>query len=224
MKLAEFQQIYNSTSDLEIQSSYQYKNREKKAKLLKEHQEVLQYDSPGRPPLLIQYSDLHEHIYDCIEFGAADKKRRKEVIKVKTIRHLQEEFKSKYNEYLSYTTLSNYLLLSQSNSIAVRTHHYPANIAIASISRDEKKEYPDEHYVSVKEAKQFAALFLTHSVIISQDDKAKVSLSILAVGKTFKTVQSFHKSVSLPDYDFPVEMQQKLIPSVYLLINPKKYK
>src|SRR4051812_21962465 len=137
MKLAELQRIYNSTGDLEIrynltermtnlkeilcsennkvkklkrQASYQRKNREKKAKLLKEHQEVLQYNSPGRPPLLTQYPDLHEHIHDCIEFGAADKKRRKEVIKVRTIRHLQEELKSKYNEYLSRTTLSNYML------------------------------------------------------------------------------------------------------------------
>jgi hypothetical protein len=118
------------------------------------------------------------HIHDCIEFGAADKKRRKEVIKVKTIRHLQEELKSKYNEYLSYTTLSNYMLPSRSNSIAVRTHYHPANIAIASVSRDEKKEHPDKHYClsSVKGVNQFAALFLTHSVIIFKDDKAKVPL------------------------------------------------
>ena len=94
------------------------------------------------------------------------KKRKKEVIKVRTIRHLQEELNSKYNEYLSRITLSNYLLPSRSNSIAAKAHHHPVNIAIASVSRDEKKEQPDEHYylASVKGAKQFTALFLTRDL------------------------------------------------------------
>jgi hypothetical protein len=248
-KLAELQQIHNSTTDLEIrynlierianlkqilhneadkikklkrQASYQQKSRAKKAKLLEEHQEIIQYTSPGRPPLLIQYPDLHEHIHECIEFGAADKKRRKEVIKVRTIRHLQEALNSKYNEYLSRTTLNNYLLPSRSNTIAAKTHHHPATIANMSVSRNEKKEHLDEHYclASVKGAKQFAALFPTQSVIISQDDKAKIPLGIPAVGRTFQTIQSFQEPVTLPDHDFPIGMQQKLIPSVYLLINP----
>ncbi|PKB95066.1 hypothetical protein RhiirA5_386249 [Rhizophagus irregularis] len=249
MKLAELQQIYNSTNDLEIRNNllermatlkqtlhdednkikklkrhagYQRKCRAKKIKHLQEHQEVIQYDSPGRPSFLIQYPNLHEHIHECIEFGAADKKRRKEVIKVRTIRHLRENLNSKYNEYLSRTTLNNYLLPSRSNTKAAKTHHHPALVANASVSRTEKNEHIDEHYclASVKGAKQFAALFSTHSVIISQDDKAKVPLGIPAVGRTFQTIQSFQEPVTLPDHDFPVGMQQKLIPSVYLLINP----
>ncbi len=113
------------------------------------------------------------------------------------------------------------MLPSQSNSIVAKAHHHPANIAIASVSRDEKKEHLDEHYclASVKEAKQFAALFPTHSVIISQDDKAKVPLDIPAVGRIFQTIQNYQEPVTLPDHDFLIGMQQKLIPSVYLLIN-----
>jgi len=164
-KLTELQQIYNSTTDLEIrhslliritnlkeilhgeakkikilkrQARYQKKSRAKKAKILEEHQEVVKYDSPGRPPLLIQYPELHEHIHECIEFGAADKKRRKEVIKVRTISHLREALNSKYNEYLSRTTLNNYLLPHRSTTISAKAHHHPANIAIASVSRNEK--------------------------------------------------------------------------------------
>src|SRR5204863_2818790 len=104
-----------------------------------------------------------------------------------------------------------------------KAHHHLANIAIASVSRDEKKEHLNEHYclASVKGAKQFAALFPSHSIIISQDDKAKVPLGIPAVGRTFQTIQSSREPVTLPDHDFPIGMQQKLIPSVYLLINPK---
>lgn len=129
----------NKVKKLKHQVSYQRKCREKKMKHLHEYQKVMMYESSGRPTLLVQYPDLHEHIHECIEFGAADKKRRKEVIKVRTICHFQEELNSKYNEYLSCTTLSNYLLPSQSNSITARAHHHPANIAISSVSRDEKK-------------------------------------------------------------------------------------
>ncbi|PKY54879.1 hypothetical protein RhiirA4_502696 [Rhizophagus irregularis] len=112
-KLAELQRIYNSTNNLEIQNNllermvtlkqvlhdednkikklkhqveYQQKSRAKKARLLQEHQEVILYDSSGRPPFLTQYPNLIEHIHECIEFKAADKKRRKEIIKVRTIR------------------------------------------------------------------------------------------------------------------------------------------
>jgi hypothetical protein len=213
-KLAELQRIYNSTNDLEIrnnllermttlkqvlhdednkikklklQAGYQQKSRAKKVRLLQEHQEVILYDSPGRPPFLTQYPNLVEHIHECIEFGAADKKRRKEVIKVRTVRHLREDLNSKYNEYLSRTTLNNYLLPSRSNTKAANTHHHPAIVANASVSHSERNEHIDEHYclASVKGAKQFAASFSTNSIIISQDDKAKVPLGILAVRRTF---------------------------------------
>ncbi|GET00604.1 hypothetical protein GLOIN_2v1766467 [Rhizophagus clarus] len=108
IKLVELQQIYNSTNNLEIwnnlsdhietlkqtlhnennkikrlkyQTEYQQRNRVKKTKLLHEHQEIIKYDSPDHLPLLIQYSDLHKHIHECIKFGTADKKRKKEIIK-----------------------------------------------------------------------------------------------------------------------------------------------
>src|SRR5205823_10564962 len=84
-------------------------------------------------------------------------------------------------------------------------------------------EHCDEHYclASVKRAKQFAVLFLTQSVIISQDNKAKIPLGIPAVKRIFQTMQSSREPVTLPDYNFLIGMQQKLIPSVYLLINPR---
>ena len=58
--------------------------------------------------------------------------------------------------------------------------------------------------------------------MISQDDKAKVAVGIPAVGRHFETMQTVLESVSLPDHDFPIGTSQKLIPSVYLLINPKE--
>ncbi|GET58415.1 hypothetical protein GLOIN_2v1766467 [Rhizophagus irregularis DAOM 181602=DAOM 197198] len=107
-KISEFEQIYNISTDYqfrhdtylkigshqaEIESNrkriiklkrnadYAQKCKEKKRKILHEDQMVILYDKPGRPPFLFEHPNLHDHIHDLIEFGAADKKRRKEVIK-----------------------------------------------------------------------------------------------------------------------------------------------
>ncbi|PKY59354.1 hypothetical protein RhiirA4_482022 [Rhizophagus irregularis] len=101
-KLAELEQIYNITTDsqfrndvymkienlrdeiktnrerivkLKRNASYAQKCKEKKRKILDENQEVIRYDKPGRPSLLFKYPNLHDHIHDSIEFGAADEKR-----------------------------------------------------------------------------------------------------------------------------------------------------
>ncbi|CAJ0751562.1 8351_t:CDS:2, partial [Entrophospora sp. SA101] len=76
-KLTEFEQIYNFTTD----SQLRHDMHKKKQKLLLESQEIILYDKPGRPPLLFQHPDLHDHIHDSVEFGSADEKRRKEVVK-----------------------------------------------------------------------------------------------------------------------------------------------
>ncbi len=151
-----------------------------------------------------------------------NKKRRKEIIKVRTICHLWKALNLQYNEYFSYTILNNYLLLSWLNAIAAKTHHHLIIITNASVLQNKKKEHVDEHYclAFMKGAKQFAALFLIYSVIISQNDKVKIPLGILTVERTFQTMQSFQEPVILPNHDFLISMQQKLILSVYLLINP----
>ena len=95
---------------LKRNAAYQAKSAAKKLKLLHENQEIVKYDSPGRPSILHTYPDLHEHIHDCIEFGKAHEKRRREVIKVRTVHHLRSALEEKYNEYLARTTLNTYLL------------------------------------------------------------------------------------------------------------------
>lgn len=48
----------------------------------------------------------------------------------------------------------------------------------------------------------------------------QIPLEIAAVGQTFKTIQTINEPVSVSDHDFPKAIKHKLIPSVYLLINP----
>ena len=185
---------------------------------------VVKYDTPGRPPLIYQYPDIHDHIHACIEFGEADAQRRCEIIKVRTIKHLQNALEEKYNEYLSRTSMRNYILPRNNRNLSARAHHHPALVRIARVNRDEKKDHIDSHYclVSIKNVRHFATTFANRVVMISQDDKAKVAVGIPAVRRHFETMQTVLESVSLPDHDFPIGTSQKLIPSVYLLINPKE--
>ena len=85
-------------------------------------------------------------------------------------------------------------------------------------------EYPNSYYclILVKYAKQFANTFADVSVVISQDDKTKIGLRVPAVGHTFRTLQSINEPTTIADHDFPVGFGQKLIPSVYLMINPNE--
>ena len=248
-KLVEFTSLYGATNDFQLRrdlythienlkndlekkkndlkklkrnADYQQKSRSKKAKRLNEENEVVIYDHAGRPPVLFEHPDLLEHIHSSIEFGAADAKRRKEIIKVRSVAHLQEELENNYNEYLSMSTLRNYMLPNNRTSIAARAHHHPAMVGIANVSRSEKKEHIDSHYclASIKASKSFASTFSNLVVMISQDDKAKVNVGIPAVGRTFQTVQSIAEPVEVEDHDFPIGVSQKLVPSVYLMINP----
>lgn len=58
-------------------------------------------------------------------------------------------------------------------------------------------KYPDNHYclTSVKCVKQFASTFTDMSVIISQDDKAKIGFRVLIVGHSFCTIVSCSKYI-----------------------------
>ena len=67
------------------------------------------YDKPGQPPAAMSNPDLWDNIHDCIEFGPAHAKRRKTIIKVRTIKHLREALEERYNIYLSRQYLSTYL-------------------------------------------------------------------------------------------------------------------
>jgi hypothetical protein len=137
---------------------------------------------------------------------------------------LRKNLEENYNVYMARTTLNNYLLPRQSNSIAAKAHHHPAWVAVAGVSHTETRDHPDGHYclASVKSARQFATVFADNAVIISQDDKAKIGLGVPAVGRTFRTLQSVHELVSVADHDFPLGNAQKLVPSVYLMIKPNE--
>src|SRR5437763_9400827 len=129
---------------------------------------------------------------------------------MRIIENLRKNLEEKYNIYMAQTTLNNYLLPRQFNSIAARAHHHPAWVVVARISRTETQDHPDGHYclASVKCAKQFATAFADMSVVISQDDKVKISLGVPAVGQTFHTLQSVNELICVADHNFPARNGQ----------------
>lgn len=76
--------------------------RERKKQKLNNENIVEIYNAPGHP----SYNpDLLEKLHSSIEFGAADHKRRKEIIKVRTIKHLREKMEENYNICMSKSTV-----------------------------------------------------------------------------------------------------------------------
>ncbi|CAG8821321.1 2876_t:CDS:2 [Gigaspora margarita] len=196
-KLKELNNLHCIAQDLQLLA--QAKCRAKKLKALEENNEVIHYDSPRWSSFLQQNPNLPMQLHSCIEFGSAMQKRKKEIIKVHTSLHLKAEMEERYKVYMSRSCLNTYLWPRCINSLSAKWHHHPIAIQVMSVSRNEMKEHIDEHYY----------------------DKAKVFLGITAVGWTFKTIQSDNEPVAVPNHDFPKNSIQKLIPSVYLTIDPK---
>ncbi|CAB4421627.1 unnamed protein product [Rhizophagus irregularis] len=210
-QIYEYEQIYNITNDAQIRDDM-YKKIESLQDVVKSNK-----DRIAKLKRNAKYAQnyLHDRIHDCVEFGSADAKRRKEAIKVRTIENLRKNLEERYEIYMARTTLKSYLLPRQSNSLAAKAHHHPAWVAVAGVSRTETNEHPDTHYclASVKCAKQFTSTFADVSVVISQDDKAKIGLGVPAVGRTFHKLQSVNEPATIADHDFPIGFGQKLIPS-----------
>jgi hypothetical protein len=87
----------------------QQRARNKKREKLDKENIVEMYDAPGRPSFLINDPELLDKMHGSVEFGAADHKRRKETIKVRTVKHLREEMEEKYSVYMAKSTVQNYI-------------------------------------------------------------------------------------------------------------------
>ncbi|CAG8843070.1 7999_t:CDS:2, partial [Racocetra persica] len=64
--------------------------------------EVIKYNRPGRLSLLFKYPHLYDNIHESIEFGSADEKWQKEVVKVWIIENLRKNLKENYGVYMAH--------------------------------------------------------------------------------------------------------------------------
>src|SRR5256885_17169663 len=81
-----------------------------------------------------------------------------------------------YKIYMARSTVRKYLQPRHPETKEAQRHHYPAQIQLAAVGRNEMNDHVDEHYclASIKGVKSFASAFSQDVVLISQDDKAKV--------------------------------------------------
>ena len=81
-----------------------------------------------------------------------------------------------------------------------------------------RKKYVDCHFAiaSVKHARELASLFLDKNVFfLSADDNTRVPLGLPVPKKWTAILIHFEYRVKLPDNDFLIGKEHKLIPSVY---------
>ena len=98
--------------------------QKKKQENLKKENIIELYDKPRCSSFLINDPKLLEKMHDNIEFGAADYKRRKEVIKVRIIKHLHEKMEEDYNTYIIRFTLQSYMQSWYSGSKEAQRHYH----------------------------------------------------------------------------------------------------
>ena len=74
------------------------------------------------------------------------------------------------------STLQNYMQAQYLKTKEAQKHHYPAQIRLATVRKNEMNDHVDEYYclASVKGIKSFASVYLQNVVLISQNDKTKV--------------------------------------------------
>ena len=118
---------------LKNNAAAQQRVRKKKREMLEKENIVEVYDTPGHPSYLMNDPNLLEKMHSSIEFGAADHKRRKEVIKVRTIKHLREKMEENYNIYMAKSTLQNYMQPWHFGTKEAKQYHHPAQIRLAAI-------------------------------------------------------------------------------------------
>jgi hypothetical protein len=193
----------------------------KKKKTQFESGQYVTYTGLGAPLLLAKYPQLNHAILDIVDAdeGAASHRRRRNVVNVRSIKHIHEQLRAQATIDISYSSVINYTLPRRPNSISARSHHTPAPVQFKRIERSEMKQHLDGHYctASQKYLRDLASFLGKRCVFLSQDDKAKVPIGIPAVSRTFSCVQSVNTEIALPDHDFPVGSNHKFIPSFYLI-------
>ncbi len=204
----------------------QIKAREKKAKkinaLLAEcdkSPEEITRNKAGRPRLEeTGLQGLAEEIYKIVvPDGAADERRRTETINtLRTVDNLRVALAAR-GYHLSKSALYYRLLPANISHVDGKRHFSTVNVRLCRPQNTQRKGHPDGHFAmaTVKMAKDLANLFSEHSFFLSQDDKARVPIGLPILKKQTALLMHLEYKVTLPDHDFPIGENHKLIPSVY---------
>ena len=153
----------------------------------------------------------------AISGSAAHERRRSEIIRtVKTLDQLTEALN---REGYSLKRSSVYLRLLPRNSITKegKRHVTTAPVKLISAKNSKHQNHPCINFAkaTINALEELAGLLGPREVTFhSQDDKAKVPIGITAASKQAPLLMHMEYKVILPDHDYVVASQHKLIPSV----------
>ena len=176
---------------------------------------------PGRPPLESRedLAGLHEVILNLVSpDSSADERRRTEVYNsCQTL----DDLKSKLADTgysVTRTALYYRLAPANVNHRDGKRHVHTVPVKLLKPQAVARKAHVDHEFAKAvwKNVEEFACLFDPESVFyLSQDDKAKVPLGLPISKKQSAILMHVDYKVTLPDHDYPIGSQHKLIPSVY---------
>ncbi|KAJ8867517.1 hypothetical protein PR048_031319 [Dryococelus australis] len=180
---------------------------------------------PGRSRLEEEQSELLKAVVDLAMFGAsAEERRRSEIVRtVHTLSELTDELiELGFNILRSDTYIR--LLPRRTDTREAKRHVVTVPVKLSRPEADHHKAHQDQYFcvASIRSLETVASVLGPHSVnFLSQDDKARVPIGLIAANKQAPLVMHFEYKVSLPDHDFVIASRHKSIPSVYALCEVK---
>ena len=164
-------------------------------------------------PLLLQA------ILDIAFYGsAAHEKRQSDVYRsIKTLDELTKQLNDDgFNIHRGGVYL--HLIPKRSSSLEGKRHVTTVPVKLIRAQNDSHAKHVDQKFClsTIKHLEEISSTLGPNEVcFISQDDKARVPIGLTAANKQSPLLMHVEYRVSLPDHDWVVAAQHKLIPSVY---------
>lgn len=199
----------------------------KKKSVKKSVREKIVRSAFGRPRIEETQPLLLQTITDIAVYGSAAHEKRQSVIyrSVKTLDELCTAINARDEFQISRSGLYLRLIPKRSKSIEGKRHVHICPVKLFKAQNDKHCKHPDGRFcTSTVNALEELASFLgpKQVCLISQDDKARVSIGLTAAKLQAPLLMHVEYRVSLPDHDWVVASQHKLIPSVYAGIDIKE--
>ena len=186
----------------------------------------LKRKAAGRPRIEDDQPLLLESIINIAFHGsAAHEKRQSDVYR--SIKTLDELTKQLNNDGFKIKRGAVYLRLlpKRSSSIEGKRHVKTVPVKLIRARNDHHSSHVDGRFCTstIRHLEEISSVLGPNEVcFVSQDDKARVPIGKTAANKQSPMLMHVEYKVSLPDHDWVIAAQHKLIPSVYAGIAIKK--
>ena len=173
----------------------------------------------GRPRLEDDQPLLLQAILDIAFYGsAAHEKRQSDVYRsIKTLDKLTKQLNNNgFNIHRGEVYLR--LIPKRSFSLEGKRHITTVPVKLIRAQNDSHAKHVDQKFClsTIKHLEEISSTLGPNEVcFLSQDGKARVPIGLTAANKQSPLLMHVEYRVSLPDHDWVVAAQHKLIPSVY---------